>query len=92
MHRNRKDKSILLTQHEYTKQLFITYEKWLRDIRQSNLPGTPNVDLSVRFLPEPTLEETEFITDFPFREMVGSLQYLTNTRPEIHASLGCKSE
>ena len=88
LHRSRENKSILLTQFEYTKQLFVTYDKWLNTSRPSTIPGTPNINLSIRFLPELSTEESDFINEFPFREMVGSLQYLTNTRPEINAALG----
>ena len=85
IYRDRTSHRIYLSQHVYTQDILQKYG--FTDITPSRIPADPNVDLSIRFLSPPDDEETVFLKTIDFRGMIGSILYLTKTRPELYAAL-----
>jgi hypothetical protein len=85
IHRNRIGKRLLLTQTQYTKDLLERYT--FPSLWPNPIPANPKRDLSIRYLPPPDATEIQFMKTIDFHGMIGSLLYLTNTRPDIAAAL-----
>ena len=78
--RDRKIGTITLSQEPYIEAMLEKYK--LTDIKPANTPFRHNVTLSKAQCPG-TEEEKRKMQDKPFRQMVGSLMYVLNTRPDV---------
>ena len=70
---NQNDKEITIDQSDFLNSLFEKFSKF--EVRKSNTPASSTL------LSNPLSTETK--SDFPYSSLVGSLIWLTKTRPDI---------
>jgi hypothetical protein len=85
IHRSRSNRSILLTQTEYTKEILTKFG--YDNCIPASIPAKPGTDLSIRFLAPPSPAEISRCDSVVYSVRIGALLYLTNTRPDLYAAL-----
>ena len=79
-----RETSIIVNQNQYVKQKLEEFKKVLDDKTKRSSPLDPN--FQILLLEGENSEDYE--SDFPYREIVGSLSYAaTGTRPDIATSV-----
>lgn len=79
--RNRKEKSIHLSQSQYAKRILIKYK--MEECNAKCIPSDPNTNLTM-FVEDESVPETT-----PYRQVIGSLMYLmVCTRADISYAVG----
>ena len=78
----RFEDGIFLTQHNYIKQLLMKFN--MQGCNPCRLPMDPNIQLQ-RYTNTPKVDA------YLYRSLVGSLIYLTNTRPDVHYAVSTVS-
>ena len=89
-HRNRKKKSLLVTQVHYLNNMLEKYNIKKRNLKPRDTPAStgPDADLAIRDLLPADQKELDYIkTEHSLSVYVGSLQHITTTRPEIKGAL-----
>ncbi len=84
---DRRRKILFISKNDYIKNLITKWNHLLTHIPYQEIPMDANLKLSRESCPQ-SEEEKELMKKFPYREIIGSLNYLSNSvRPDISFSV-----
>jgi hypothetical protein len=90
--RNHETGIITLDQTKYTEDVLSTFDEWIGSCQRRYVPMQPNLVLqkwTQEYDKQLTPKQLELIQRFPYRQIIGSLLYISIwTRPDISYAIG----
>lgn len=90
--RNNKTGTITLDQTKYTEDVLTKFDEWIGSCKNRYVPMQPNLVLqkwTQDYDNQLTSKQVELIQRFPYRQIIGSLLYISIwTRPDISYAVG----